>query len=387
MFLTHLGVDRFAEVMNTGLDGDEQVAVGCTHHDRENTSQRETGQTGGEYSDCKRGDDGVSAAVGIDHAGQKLLRGQTHEQDQNDGAGVDRGAEEHTALGRFLILGGEGALPHLGACQREDQIGNDVAQDDTVDVGYEVALVQIRPEVGEATELDHARGRDHQIDEEDQHEELNDVGVDDAKQAGRGRIDEEDDGGDQRTHLIGDAKRAAQQADNGGGGGDLRRDRAHHGERDHQGEHTFGELAEANGKKLRDRGDAPAHADLLNASGDTGEDKHADHVGERCDDAFHADGVGESGTTHHRAAADDRRADCGCQGQRADASSGDVEVAHAVDALHEVNADAEHQNKVHNDNAEIQSSQFAHFIPFSAGAYADAVRNKKTPFPSRKRRE
>ena len=232
--------------MDAGLDGDDEVAVGGGHDDREDARQRQPRQADGQHLDGERGDDRVRRAVLRDLIrADELVRDDAHEPDERNRQAIDERTEEESLLRGPAALGGEGALPHLRAREGKDEVGDDVAEDAAVDIGLRQLRGEVLQKDGEAAELHDRRRGDHDVDEQDQHHELEHVRIDDADEIGGRGVVHDHDAGDERAELEGDADLAAEHVDDGGGGRDLRGDGAHHREGDQAAEDNLRRFAEA----------------------------------------------------------------------------------------------------------------------------------------------
>ena len=227
-------------------------------------------------------------------------------------------------------------------------------------MGRDVALVQIGPEVTEASQKVQAGGGDHEIDENDEHEKLHHIRIHHAEESGGGGVDDEDGSGDQRAHLVADADLSAQELDDGGGGGDLSGHGSHHGKGHHGGQDALGPLAEAVFKQRWDGFDAVALSHPLDAAGKAGEDEHPQKIGEGGGHGGKAGGIGDACPAHHGAAADDSGTYRGGQHHRSQSPAGHIVVVGVVDPLDEPNAHPQHEQQVCRDYQQIQSRHFHH---------------------------
>ena len=136
------------------------------------------------------------------HVRQQLPAQQTHVKNQGNGDHIDRRAQERAALGGLLVLGGKGPLPHLRPRQREHKVGDNVAEDLAVEGGLDIGRIKMGQESREAPRRRGRADGDENVHKNQEHEELHNIGIDHAEQAGGRRIDDEDHRGDQRRQLI-----------------------------------------------------------------------------------------------------------------------------------------------------------------------------------------
>ncbi len=130
LFLRDIGPEDLVDIVHAGLYGDDQIAVCRGHDDRQNARQRQTRQADRQDLDRQRRDDCVGRAVGRELLRRdQLVRHDAHEPHQRDRQSVGQRPEEQPLLGRLSVPGSKGPLPHFRACQGEDEIGDDVADD------------------------------------------------------------------------------------------------------------------------------------------------------------------------------------------------------------------------------------------------------------------
>ena len=281
--------EYLVDIMHARLHGDDEIAVRRGHDDGQNARQCEARQADREDFNRQRRNDRVGRAVGRDLLRRdELMRDHAHEPYQRDRQPVGKCAEEQALLGGSAVLCRERPLPHLRAGQREDKIGDDIADDAAVDVRLCQLRRQILHKIADPAELDERRGRDQDIHEQDQHDKLEHVRINDAEQAGRGRVDDKYRAGDERAQLIGNADLAAEHIDDRGCRRDLRGDCAHHGERNEAAQHDLGCFSEALLKQVRDGCDAELCADVRDAPGEAGKDEHPKQVRQRRHDGLEA---------------------------------------------------------------------------------------------------
>ena len=90
-------------------------------------------------------------------------------------------------MAAFLSLAAKALCPG----QRKDQIGHNIADDASVDVGSGQLRIQIGEEIGEASNL-HKRGHGNEnVYKDDQHDKLQHIGIHNTKQSGGGGIQHE----------------------------------------------------------------------------------------------------------------------------------------------------------------------------------------------------
>ncbi len=100
-------------------------------------------------------------------------------------------------------------------------------------MGNQIAFIQIGPEFAKSAQISNTGDREKQIDKNQQHEELHNIGIDYAEKSGGRCIDDKNDSGNQGAHFIAYTYLASDQADNRGGGGNLCSDGSHHRKGDH----------------------------------------------------------------------------------------------------------------------------------------------------------
>ena len=345
--------------MHAGLYGDDQITVCRGHDDRQDARQRQTCQADRQDLDRQRRDDCVGRAVGRELLRRdQLVRHDAHEPHQRDRQSVGQRPEEQPLLGRLAVLGSKGPLPHLRASEGEDEIGDDIADDAAVQIRLRQLWREILHKIADPAELDERRRRNEDIHEQDQHDELKDVRINNAEQAGGRRIDDEYRAGDERAHLIRDADLAAEHVDDRRSRRDLRGDSAHHRERDQAAEHDLGRLPETLLKQIRDGRDVEFPSDVGNTSGKAGEDKHPEQIRQRRHDGLEAAGIRNARTAHQAAAADDGRAYRGHQHQRPEGPSAQIIIVHALDLFDHDQANEHHGDQIGRNDGQIDRVNF-----------------------------
>ena len=352
LLLGDIGLEDLINIVDTGLDGDDEIAVRRGHDDRQDTRQSKTRQAHRQNLNGQGGHHGVGGAILGDLIGADQLMGHhTHKPHQRDGEPVDESTQEQALSGSLLALGGKGSLPHLRTGQGKDKVGDDITDDAAVHIGRGQFRGQILQKHGESAQLGKGCRRDHDVHEQDQHDELKHVRIDDAEQAGGGGVDDEHRAGDQRAHLVGDADFIAQHVDDGGGGRHLRGHGTHHGKGDEAAQDHLGGLAEALLEQVGDRGDVEGGAHSRDTSSKARENEHAQQIGQRRHNGLEAAGIRHTGATHQTAAANDGGADSGHQHQRAERTSAQIVVVGALYLFHHHYTDDHHGNEIGGDDA------------------------------------
>ncbi len=362
-----VGPENLVDVMDAGLHGYNQVAVRRGHDDGQNACQRQTRQPNGKNLDGQRRDHRISGAVlGQLFRRNQLMRHHAHEPHQRDGQAVYKGAEEQTLFGGFPASGGKSPLPHFRACQREDKIGDDVADDAAIQIGFSQLRSQIFQKNRQAAQLGKGGDGEQDVHKQNQHHKLEHIRIDDAEQTRGGGVNDENHAGNQRPQLIGNADFGAQHVDDGGGGRNLRGHGAHHGEGNHAAQNHLGCFAEALLEQIGNGGDIKGGAHGGDAPGEARENKHTQQVGQRRHNGFKAAGIGHACPAHQTAAADDGGADGGHQHQRAKGTAAQIVIIGALHLFHHHNADGDHRNEVGGNDAKVNSMQFVVYHVFGS---------------------
>ena len=195
------------------------------------------------------------------------MRDHAHEPHQRNRQSIDERSEEQAFFCRLLALRGKCALPHFRACQRKDEIRNDIAHNAAVQIRRRQLGREILQKSAHAAELGERRGGNENIDKQNQHHELEYVRVDDAEQTRRCRVDDEHTARNNCPHLIGDADFVSEHVDDCRRRRDLRGDRAHHRKSNQRAKRDLRALAEALLEKIGDGGNAKRRADGGNPPG------------------------------------------------------------------------------------------------------------------------
>ena len=254
--------------MDAGLHGDDQIAVCRGHDDGQNARQRQTRESHRQNFDGQRRNHRVGRAVGDDlFRRNELMRDHAHEPHQRNRQSVDERSEEQAFFCRLLALRGKCTLPHFRACQRKDEIRNDIAHNAAVQIRRRQLGCEILQKSAHAAELGKRRGWNENIDKQNQHHELEYVRVDDAEQTRRCRVDDEHTARNNCPHLIGDADFVSEHVDDCRRRRNLRGDRAHHRKSNQRAKRDLRALAEALLEKVGDGGNAKRRADGGNPPG------------------------------------------------------------------------------------------------------------------------
>ena len=127
-FFAHARRDRFSDIADAGLHGNQQIAVRRGHDNGKHTGQGDASQANGQHLDSQRGDHSIRGAeLGENIIANDLVGDAAHEEHQEDRDAIDGCSQEHALLGGFPVLCRKGPLPHLRACHGKDQIGHDIA--------------------------------------------------------------------------------------------------------------------------------------------------------------------------------------------------------------------------------------------------------------------
>ena len=208
-------------------------------------------------------------------------------------------------------------------------------------------------EISHAAELCKRRRGDEDVDEEDQHHELEHVRVDDAKKAGRRRIDDEHQARDDRACFIGNADLVSEHVDDGRRCRDLRRNRSHHRKGDERAEHDLRAFSEALLKKVGNGRDIERRTDGGNSSRKAREDEHAKKIRQRRHNGLEAARVRNARAPHEAASADDRRADRRHQDKRPERAPAEIIVVHVPHLANDDKSDEHHRNEVSCDDEKV----------------------------------
>ena len=200
---------------------------------------------------------------------------------------------------------------------------------------------------------------DQNVHKKQQHVELKHIRIHNAEQAGSCCINHKHHCGDHSSGLIGNTDISAQHIDDRCRGCYLGCNRSHHGKGNKTRKNDLCSLSVPLLKQFRNRGNTIFYADLGDPARNTGEQEHAQQIRHRSQNRLKTAGIGNTGTAHQTAAANDGSTNRSHQHQRAEGMSGDEIVTGVFDFPDRVDTDGNHCHQINTHDQKIHDTQFA----------------------------